>query len=725
VAAYVSDTTAASTHPGTQPKYATQVRNMTPPAQNPAPANRLSEESSLYLRQHADNPVHWQPWDQAALDTAREHDRPILLSIGYSACHWCHVMAHESFEDAATAEVLNRLYVNIKVDREERPDLDRIYQLAHQLLTGRGGGWPLTVFLDPQDLVPFFAGTYFPRERRYGMPAFREVLEAIDRWYHENRDELQGQNAKLSQALQAIQGAGAGAGAAADLGGATDLLARGAEQALARYDTEHCGFGGAPRFPQAPLLEAISALSADRRGSKLDEALHATLRTMALSGLRDHLDGGFFRYCVDATWTIPHFEKMLYDNAMLLPLYAEGARRWDDPLLATAATGIAGWLDDTMRQDSGGYAASIDADAGGEEGGFHVWRADEVAAVLDGQSLALFRRAYGLDQPPNFEQRAWHLKRLRSTAELATEFDLPAHRVDALLADAAGALRRAREARVHPTLDAKQLTGWNALLASGFVRAGQALGRDDWLDRAEAIFGFVRRELWAGDHLKAVYNAGEARFMAYLDDYAWLLRALLDHLAARWNHATLDFAMAVAESLLRRFEDPAGGAFFFSDAAVEVPIARSMIFQDDATPAGNGSAALALNRLGRLVGEPRYAEAAERCLQRALPRVEESPLAHASVLLALQDAAAPRPQLILSGSDVREQRDWKRWAESRFRLDCYLLGPPHEGENAHDLPGILGGFRTDRPATGWLCLGLRCLPPAHTRDELERALNAA
>jgi len=696
-------------------------------------ANRLSEESSLYLRQHAENPVHWQPWDTAALDSAREGDRPILLSIGYSACHWCHVMAHESFEDAATAEVMNRLYVNIKVDREERPDLDRIYQLAHQLLTGRGGGWPLTVFLDPQDHVPFFAGTYFPRERRYGMPAFREVLEAIDRWFRENRDELQGQNAKLSQALQAIQGAGAAAaaGAAPDLaGGAIDLLKRGAEQALARYDAEHAGFGGAPRFPQAPLLEAVAALGTHRPGSEpgrspgksLDEALQATLRTMALSGLRDHLDGGFFRYCVDATWTIPHFEKMLYDNAMLLPLYAEGARRWDDPLLASAATGIAGWLDGTMRQASGGYAASIDADAGGEEGGFHVWRVDEVADVLYGEPLALFRRAFGLDQPPNFEQRAWHLKRLRTTAQLATEFDLPPNRVDESLAHAADALRRAREARVHPTLDDKQLTGWNALLASGFVRAGRALGREEWLDRAEAIFDFVRRELWAGDHLKAVFNAGEARFMAYLDDYAWLLGALLDHLAARWSRATLDFAMTVAEALLKRFEDPEGGAFFFSDAAVEVPIARSMIFQDDATPAGNGSAALALNRLARLVGEPRHAEAAERCLQRALPRVEESPLAHASVLLALQDAAAPRPQLVLAGSDLREQREWKRWAEARFQLDCYLLGPPPEGDNAHDLPGILGSYRTERPATGWLCLGMRCLPPAHSRADLEQLM---
>ncbi|MGK2924176.1 MAG: thioredoxin domain-containing protein, partial [Lysobacterales bacterium] len=528
--------------------------------------NRLGNESSLYLRQHADNPVHWQPWDPPALDAARTQDRPILLSIGYSACHWCHVMAHESFEDAATAEVMNRLFVNIKVDREERPDLDRIYQLAHQLLTGRGGGWPLTVFLDPQDHLPFFAGTYFPRERRYGMPAFRELLEAIDTWYRENREELQGQNAKLQEALESIQGAGAGQ--PADLDNAHTLFARGAEQALARFDPVHGGFGGAPRFPQAPLLEFLSAISASEPGGDLGDALRLTLQKMARSGLRDHLDGGFFRYCVDASWTIPHFEKMLYDNAMLLPLYAEGARRWDDPLLQSAAEGIADWLEREMWQPTGGYAASIDADAGGEEGAFHVWHADEIGRVLEGTALPLFRRAYGLDQPANFENRDWHLQRRIENVQLAEEFGLAEAEVASLLEGARAALREQRESRVHPTLDDKRLTAWNALLAGGLVRAGRALGRADWLDRAEDIFRFIRGHLWTGDSLLAVYNAGEARFAAYLDDYAWLLRALLDALQARWRREWLEFAIELAESLLQRFEDAGRGGFFFSDAAV-------------------------------------------------------------------------------------------------------------------------------------------------------------
>jgi hypothetical protein len=689
--------------------------------------NRLGNESSLYLRQHADNPVHWQPWDPSALDAAREQDRPILLSIGYSACHWCHVMAHESFENAATAEVMNRLFVNIKVDREERPDLDRIYQLAHQLLTGRGGGWPLTVFLDPQDHLPFFAGTYFPRERRHGMPAFRQLLEAIATWYRENREELQGQNAKLQEALESIQGASAAQpgqqdGQPADLDDAHTLFARGAEQALARFDPVHGGFGGAPRFPQAPLLEFLAAISAREPDGDLGKALRLTLRKMAQSGLRDHLDGGFFRYCVDASWTIPHFEKMLYDNAMLLPLYAEGARRWNDGLLQSAAEGIADWLERAMRQPSGGYAASIDADAGGEEGAFHVWHADEVDNILEGTALQLFWRAYGLDQPPNFENRAWHLQRRVDNDQLVDEFGLAETEVESLLESARATLWERRESRVHPTLDDKRLTAWNALLAGGLVRAGRALGREDWLDRAEDILRFLRRDLWTGESLRAVHNADEARFAAYLDDHAWLLRALLDALQARWRREWLDFAIELAEVLLQWFEDTERGGFFFSDVAVDVPITRSMIFQDDATPSGNGIAALALERLARLLGEPRYAEAAERCLRRGLPLAEQSPLGHAAMLLALHEAVQPAPQLVIAGTDPEEQAAWKRWAEDRYRVDCYLLGAADGGAEKAGLPGILGGFRSERPATAWLCRGMRCLPPAQSRDELERLL---
>jgi len=662
--------------------------------------------------------VHWQPWDQTALAAARESGRPVLLSIGYSACHWCHVMAHESFEDEATAEIMNRHFVNIKVDREERPDLDRIYQLAHQLLTGRGGGWPLTVFLAPDDLLPFFAGTYFPPERRYGMPAFREVLLAIDEWFHKHPEDRQKQAAQLGAALESLQKAGPAGGPEADKQSATTLVRQAAEQIHSRFDSVNGGFGGAPRFPQAPLLEAIVALADYLPSEALAESLQFTLRRMAGSGLRDHLDGGFFRYCVDETWTIPHFEKMLYDNAMLLPLYAEGAARWNDAQLRFAAEGIADWLEAAMRQPSGGYAASIDADADGEEGGFHVWSRDEVGTHLPGHARQLFQRAYGLDQAPNFENRAWHLQRQVSTATLCEESGLEAAQVEHALTEARHRLREIRQQRVHPTLDDKRLTSWNALLAGGFVRAARALQRLEWLERAEQIFAFIRKELWHEGVLLAVYNRRTARFRAYVDDHAWLLSALLDYLEARWSRSWLEFAIELADALLERFEDPESGGFFFSDAAVDVPIARSMIFQDDATPSGNGIAIMALSRLGRLLGEPRYTTAAERCLSRGMHRLQDSPLAHGTLLRAFMDHARPRPQLIISGSDPDAGAAMKQWVESRHALDCYLVGPEVE-----DLPAMLRQFRTDHPVAAWLCRDMQCMPPVHSLDDLQRLMD--
>ncbi|NNL03859.1 MAG: thioredoxin domain-containing protein [Xanthomonadales bacterium] len=671
--------------------------------------NRLGNETSLYLRQHADNPVKWQPWDQQALDQARLDECPILLSIGYSACHWCHVMAHESFEDEETAELMNRLFVTIKVDREERPDLDRIYQLAHQMLTGRGGGWPLTVFLDPVDHVPFFAGTYFPRERRYGMPAFPEVLETVHAWFRDNRDDISQQNKKILAALKSIQQPATRTLDQALPREAAALAETGARQILARSDPVNGGYGGGPKFPQAPTLEAVAALGEKRSDSRLHESLKFTLRQMALSGLRDHLDGGFFRYCVDADWTIPHFEKMLYDNAQLLPLYAEAARRWDDPLLEAAARGIARWLETEMAQADGGFAASIDADADGEEGGFHVWTREEVMTLLGSKRGAPFSKEYGLDLPPNFESKAWHLQRTRPGEPDAAPESFGEERAQ---------LRNTREQRIHPTLDDKRLLSWNALLAGGYARAGRALGEAQWLDQADGIFVFVRRELWRGDGLLAVFNRGQARFEAYLDDYAFLLDALLNFLQARWNSRWLAFAIEVADAMQARFEDHENGGFYFSDEAVDVPMTRSMIFQDDATPAGNALAVRALSRLGHLLGEPGYLRSAERCLQRSLAAVGQAPAGHASMLLALHEAATPPPHLVIGGADTARGETLKAWVDRRYRVDCYLIAPAEAS-----LPGMLGEFRSSEPVTAWLCRGTQCLPPVHTEDELKRLLD--
>ena len=685
--------------------------------------NRLSEESSLYLLQHAENPVHWHPWCDAALDAAREKDRPILLSIGYSACHWCHVMAHESFEDEETARLMNDLFINIKVDREERPDLDRIYQLSHQLLTGRGGGWPLTVFLDPIEHIPFFAGTYFPPEPRYGMPSFRDLLSRVRQWYDQNRAEVMGQNSKLREAITAINQPMVASGPEAAGNREVVILEAATQQLLSRHDPVNGGYGDAPKFPQAPLLSAVSALgshASETGGALLAKSLEFTLETMARSGLRDHLDGGFFRYCVDATWTIPHFEKMLYDNAMLLPLYAEGAKRWDSPVMKEAAEGIASWLQASMRHETGGYSASIDADAGGEEGSFHVWHKDEIGELLPEPSRQIFCKSYGLDQAPNFEGKAWHLVRQRSVGELAKASGDSELLIEQALEKARSVLVSVREKRVHPALDRKRLTSWNALLAEGFVRAGRVLGRDDWLESADQIIQFIYREAWDGERLFAVYNAGEAKFEAYLDDYAWLLNAIMLFLQARWKDEYLHFATLLGDALLTRFQDPEHGGFFFSDAAVEVPIARSMIFQDDATPAGNAIAVSALQKLGVLTGELQYTDAAQRCLARGMDLLGQSPLACASLLPVLQESVNPRPHIIISGTDARQCEELKQWVNTGYQVDCYVIGQAKDS-----LPGILSEYRSSEPVTAWVCHGMQCMPPAESREALEQRLKEA
>jgi len=682
--------------------------------------NQLAKESSLYLRQHADNPVHWHPWGDVALEAARLENRPILLSIGYSACHWCHVMAHESFEDEETARLMNKLFVNIKVDREERPDLDRIYQLSHQLLTGRGGGWPLTVFMDPVEHIPFFAGTYFPLEARYGMPSFRDLLSRVIQWFEQNRNEVMGQNNKLRDAINAINQPKIMESTEAGVNREEKILERATQQLLSRYDPVNGGYGGAPKFPQAPLLNAVSAMAdpdAETSAALLAKSLEFTLETMARSGLRDHLDGGFFRYCVDDTWTIPHFEKMLYDNAMLLPLYAEGARRQSSSLMNEAAEGIANWLQTSMRHEAGGYSASIDADAAGEEGSFHVWKKDEINQLLPESSSQLFCRSYGLDQPPNFEGKAWHLVRQLSTGELAKASGDSEQDIERTLEKARTILVSAREKRIHPTLDSKRLTSWNALLAEGMVRAGLALDRDDWLDAADQIIQFINREAWNGESLFAVCYAEEAKLAAYLDDYAWLLNAIMLFLQARWKDEYLRFATQLGDALLGRFQDPEHGGFFFSDASVEVPIARSMIFQDDATPSGNAIAASALQKLGALTGELRYTEAAKKCLARSLASLEQSPLACTSFLPLLQESIKPRPHIIFSGTDASKCEELKQWVNSNYQVDCYVIGQAKDS-----LPGILAEYDSNEPVSAWVCHGMKCLPPARSREALKQRL---
>ena len=628
--------------------------------------NRLSLETSPYLLQHADNPVDWYPWGEEAFEIAREKGLPVMLSIGYSACHWCHVMAHESFEDDATAELMNELYVNIKIDREERPDIDKIYQTAHQLITQRGGGWPLTMFLNPEDQRPFFGGTYFPKEARYGMPAFSELLQSVAKYYQEQRDEVRTQGQQLADIFARLEPPPADA----NLEFNTTPLVNVRQQLEQSFDREYGGFGSAPKFPHPTTIERLlrhwrqTASSAEPDIEALFMA-SLTLTRMADGGLFDHLGGGFYRYSVDRYWQIPHFEKMLYDNGPLLALYAQSFLATGENLFADTANATADWMLSDMQSPEGGFYATRDADSEGEEGRYYVWTPEQVAALLQPGDFEIFAAQFGLDKAPNFEGK-WHL----TVAERSRDEAIDRAR-KILLAE--------RAKRIAPQRDEKQLTSWNALAIRGLAIAGRSLGRPDLIDAAAQATDFIREKLFVDGRLLANYKDGEAKLQAYLDDHAFLLDALLEMLQSRWSEPHLEFAVQIAELLLQHFEDSAGGGFFFTANDHEQLMHRSKPLADEAVPSGNGIAALALHRLGLLQGETRYIDAAERTLRAAWKAMDEYPNGHVSLLTALDEFLEP-PEIIKISGPGDEVTAWHDAAAKLYSPKRLVFAQPDDGD---------------------------------------------
>ncbi|NBB93151.1 MAG: DUF255 domain-containing protein [Gammaproteobacteria bacterium] len=675
------------------------------------PENRLGAALSPYLLQHADNPVAWQPWDREALAMARTLDRPILLSIGYSACHWCHVMAHESFENDEIAERMNAFFVNIKVDREERPDLDRIYQLAHQLLTGRGGGWPLTVILDPASQAPFFAGTYFPLEPRHGMIAFGDLLQRIHQVWSTRREELRQQHLQVQEALQAV--ATPRPGGDADLDSAVASLVA---EAGARFDRENGGFGGEPKFPQAPLLAAL----AEADGEHPAQMLGDTLTAMARHGLQDQLGGGFFRYCVDAVWEIPHFEKMLSDNALLLGLYARAARRWQRKDFRGVCERLVAWLDREMSLEGGGFAASLDADSADGEGAYYVWTPAEVAERLTSGEGELFSARFGLDGPPNFEGEYWHLVIARSRGELVDR-DLDVQEVDRRLESARARLLEARSERPAPGRDDKMLASWNGLMIENLAVAGRLLGREDWLERAAGALDSVAVNLFGQDPPRAVWRQGRSAQAALLDEHASVLSACLELLSWRFETRWLNLSRRIGRRIVAQFADPSSGALHLTPSDYEQLLTRPLAHADDATPAGAGQAVIGLAKLGHLCGDSSLIDAAHRAVEAALGDIERSAAAHATLIGAWAALDRPRPQILLAGPDD-PVGEWRNRLANTARYDVYRLGP---GLSADDLPELLRPLAIETQAVAMVCLGQRCLTPVHDFKELEAQLAEA
>ena len=661
--------------------------------------NRLATEPSPYLLQHAGNPVDWYPWGEEALEKARREDKPILLSIGYSACHWCHVMAHDCFEDAEVAAVMNRLFVNIKVDREERPDLDQIYQTAHQLLTRRGGGWPLTVFLAP-DQTPFFAGTYFPKTPRYQLPGFIDLMENIARTWHARRGEVLAQNEAVRAALAQQQ---PDAGMQETL---TDAPIKQAVHDLAQaFDPVWGGFSRAPKFPRpGELFFLLREAQRSGHAQARDMALFS-LRKMASGGVVDQLGGGFCRYSVDEQWVIPHFEKMLYDNGPLLHLYVDAWALSGDTLFRDTAEGIVGWLLREMRAPQGGFYSALDADSEGHEGKFYVWTPDEVRALLTPEEYAVAAPVYGFDGPPNFEKAYWNPVLARSLGEVAGELGLTEETAAARMQSARAKLFAARATRVRPGCDDKQLTSWNALMIAGLAHAGRVMARADWIDAAQDAIDFLHRNVWRDGRLLASNKHGEARLNAYLDDYAFLLDALLETLQADYREADMAWARELADALLRHFEDADAGGFFFTSHDHEALITRPKPGYDNATPSGNGVAAFALQRLGHLLGETRYLDASVRCLNLFHAPLVQQPIAYPTLLAVLDEALQP-PRVILLRGPHAALNGWVAALTPKLGARDLMLALP----NGLALPDALSRPEVDH-AVAWVCSGTACRPP--------------
>jgi uncharacterized protein YyaL (SSP411 family) len=678
--------------------------------------NHLAEETSPYLLQHADNPVEWYPWGEAALTRAKQENKPILLSIGYSACHWCHVMAHESFEDPATAALMNELFVNIKVDREERPDLDKIYQVAQQMLTHGAGGWPLTMFLSPKQQEPFFGGTYFPKDARHGLPAFGDLLRRVAEYFRGQSAQIEAQSAQLQAALASLVPEPA-------LGVILDETPLPQARAALEQSFD-ADFGGFTRAPKSPHPNSIERCMRHwyRTSSDTTPDLQAlymgslTLTRMAEGGLYDQLGGGFARYSVDGAWMIPHFEKMLYDNAQLLCEYSRAHLATGEALFAKVSHETADWALRDMHSPEGGFYSSLDADSQGHEGKFYVWTPSEVQALLSAQEYAAFSPRFGLNRAANFEGE-WHLHTFASIDDIAASLSESVETVNARIASARSKLLKARNLRVWPARDEKILTSWNALMIKGLAIASRVLKRPDLAEAAGAAVDFVHHHLWRDGRLLATYKDGRAHLPAYLDDYAFLADALLELLQTRWRSSDLIFARQLAEVLLGQFEDADGGGFFFTARDHEKLIHRSKTFGDESVPSGNGVAASVLCRLGYLLGELPYLDAAERTLKAAWRGIQDYPQAHMSLVNALEDFLSTMQILVIRGEEL-SARQWATDLGALYAPTRMIFAIPKDAE----LPPALAAKRANAATVAYLCTGMTCSAPLADLQEILRAL---
>ncbi|MFC3041548.1 thioredoxin domain-containing protein [Virgibacillus xinjiangensis] len=675
-------------------------------------SNRLSHEKSPYLLQHADNPVDWYPWGEEAFQKAKKENKPIFLSIGYSTCHWCHVMAHESFENEEVASLLNEKYVSIKVDREERPDVDSVYMKVCQMMTGHGG-WPLTIFMTP-DQVPFYAGTYFPKESKYGRPGIMDALRQLHERYSKDPDHIEEVTTSVKDALKRTMTE------KSQKRLSKDIIDKAYQQLVKNSDFAYGGFGEAPKFPMPQNLLFLLRhyhFTGETAALKIAES---TLQSMAQGGIYDHIGFGFARYSTDEKWLVPHFEKMLYDNALLLAAYTECWQITGNPSYKKIAEEIITFIQREMTGEEGALYSAIDADSEGVEGKYYVWSFEEIYEVLDEDLATLYARTYNIRPQGNFEGKNIPNLIGRDFREQASASGLSVDELQQQLDRARKQLLEAREKRVYPHVDDKVLSGWNSMMIAALAKAGKAFGNREYTKMAEKALTFVEEKLFEGKRLMARHRDGETKYKAYIDDYAFLLWGYIEMYEATFSADYLNKAGKLAAQMIELFWDEDNGGFYFSGKDGERLITEDKEIYDGAIPSGNSVAAVMLTRLGHLTGETDFLDKADIMSSTFYEDISRMPPASPYFLQSLQLTENPVKEVVILGKeDDKDRTELVERLQERFLPHVLLLAAEDTDQLAKAAPFTADYKTIDGQTTVYICENFSCQQPT---TDLEQAL---
>jgi len=665
--------------------------------------NRLKNEKSEYLLQHADNPVDWYPWSKEAFDKAEKENKPIMLSIGYSACHWCHVMAHESFEDDGTAELMNANFINIKLDKEERPDLDKIYQMSQTIITGKTGGWPLTVFMTPEKF-PFFAGTYFPDTERHGLPGFKDILLRVMDFYKNQRDDISKQNMQIKNIFETLNKTKETKNIVNE-----DLLDKVKSELISSIDRVHGGFGSAPKFPHVNNLDFLIKTT-EKNDKETLELIELTLTRMTCAGIYDHLKGGFFRYSVDELWMVPHFEKMLYDNGPMIDILCNAYKITKNSLYLEKINQTCQWAIEEMQDKQGGFYSTIDADSEHVEGKFYVWTDEELKDILNANELKLFKEIFVVYDKPNFEGK-YHLHVTKTNQECYINNKNSADLICAKLL-------KIRNGRVRPATDKKILVSWNSLLMLGLINAYKITGNNNYYNSAKKCFNFIRNNMWVNNKLYACYH-DKPYFNAYLDDYAFLSKACIEFLKIDWNEKDFSFLENLTDSLINNFQDKENGGFYYTSDTHEELIYRPKSYMDESLPSGNSIATEVLSELYELTGNSKYIKAVDKSISSAADSINRSKFSHCSLYLAAPNIKISK-KLIIIRCELEKIDEYKKniYALNIMNDNIYFIA----NNESVTIKGIKEKINQGR-FTAYICQNNTCSEPIKDYESLSAVIS--